>query len=149
MILFSLVCDNDHAFESWFASNESYDFQIARGLVACPNCNSAKVVKAVMAPAVARKDRSAAKKPTAMKQDVAMIGAESAGLRQMARELHEKLVDATEDVGAAFPAEARKIHAGDSPERAIRGQASLEEARDLLEEGVSILPMPVLPDDRS
>ena len=149
MILFSLVCDNDHAFESWFASNESYDFQIARGLVACPNCNSEKVTKAVMAPAVARKDRSSAEKPAAMKQDVALIGAKSAGLRQMARELHEKLVDATEDVGAAFPAEARKIHAGDAPERAIRGQASLEEARDLLEEGVSILPMPVLPDDRS
>src|SRR6266700_2231956 len=128
MILFSLVCDNDHAFESWFASNESYDFQIARGLVACPNCNSAKVAKAVMAPSVARKDRSAAKKPAAMKQDVALIGAKAAGLRQMARELHEKLVDATEDVGAAFPAEARKIHAGDTPERAIRGQASLEEA---------------------
>jgi hypothetical protein len=153
MIRFALVCDNGHQFESWFASNESYDFQIAKGLVACPNCNSAKVAKAIMAPAVARNDKSAAAKPGAMKQDVmkqdvALIGAKAAGLRQMARDLHEKLVDATEDVGAAFPDEARRIHAGETPERAIRGQASLEEARALLEEGVSILPMPVLPDDR-
>ncbi len=146
MILFSLVCDNGHQFESWFASNRSYDFQIDNSLVACPQCNSVKVRKAVMAPAVAR--RGKAKKAAAPKQNVALIGDRDAELRQMARDLHAKLVAVTDDVGAKFPQEARKIHDGDAPERAIRGQASAEEARELLEDGVSILPMPILPEDR-
>jgi hypothetical protein len=146
MIRFSLICDNGHDFESWFASNESYDFQIEHNLVACPHCSVVKISKAVMAPAVARSDR---KKISAPKQNVALIGGADAELRKMARDLHAKIIDSTVDVGGEFPAEARKIHDGDAPERAIRGQASPEEARDLLEEGVSILPMPILPDERS
>lgn len=149
MIRFNLVCDNGHDFESWFASNESYDFQIEHALVACPHCNATKIGKAIMAPAVARSSR---KKPLPAKpqakQDVALLGPGDQELRKMARALHEKLVDATVDVGAEFPSEARKIHDGDAPERAIRGQASLEEAHALLEDGVSILPMPILPDER-
>ena len=146
MIRFSLICDNGHDFESWFASNESYDFQIEHNLVACPHCSVVKISKAVMAPAVARGDR---KKISAPKQNVALIGGADAELRKMARDLHAKIIDSTVDVGGEFPAEARKIHDGDAPERAIRGQASPEEARDLLEDGVSILPMPILPDERS
>ncbi len=145
MIRFSLVCDNGHDFESWFASNESYDFQIEHALVACPHCNATKISKAIMAPSVARGER---KKSAQAKQNVALIGPGDAELRKMARALHEKIVDATVDVGAEFPSEARKIHDGDAPERAIRGQASPEEAHALLEEGVSILPMPILPDER-
>ena len=144
MIRFSLLCNDGHEFESWFASNESYDFQIEHDLVACPRCNSIQVHKAVMAPAVAN-----AKKAVETKQNVAMIGEDSADLRRMARELHTKLVDATVDVGEEFPVEARRIHDGDAPQRAIRGQASPEEARALVEDGVSILPMPILPDERS
>lgn len=146
MIRFSLVCDNGHDFESWFASNESYDFQIEHDLVACPHCNGLKISKAVMAPAVTRGER---KKKARPKQDVALIRDEDGELRKMMRELHSKIVAATVDVGTEFPAEARKIHDGDAPERAIRGQASLEEAHALLDEGVAILPLPVLPDKRS
>ncbi len=167
MILFSLVCDNGHDFESWFASNDSYEFQIENSLVSCPHCNVLKISKAVMAPAVARGGRRKAgvqgsaqgsaedagleKDPVkdAPKQDVALIGESGAELRRMAQELHAKILAATVDVGSEFPAEARKIHDGDAPERAIRGQASLEEARALVEEGVSILPMPILPNERS
>jgi hypothetical protein len=145
MIRFSLVCDNGHDFESWFASNESYDFQIENSLVACPHCNVLKISKAVMAPAVARGERRAAEPP---KQEVALIGEGDTEIRRMIRELHEKIVAATDDVGAQFPTEARKIHDGDAPERPIRGQASQEEARALLDEGVSILPLPILPEDR-
>ena len=145
MIRFSLVCDNGHDFESWFASNESYDFQIEQNLVTCPHCSVARISKAVMAPAVAR----AGKKTVPAKQNVALIGEGDAELRKMARDLHAKIVDSTVDVGAEFPAEARKIHDGDAPERAIRGQASAEEARALIEDGVSILPLPILPDERS
>lgn len=145
MIRFALVCDNGHEFESWFASNESYDFQIDNSLVACPHCNGLKINKAVMAPAVARKDRAKAAPP---KQNVALLGAGDRELRAMAHDLHTKIVAATVDVGADFPKEARRIHDGEAPERPIRGQASLEEASALLEEGVSILPMPILPEDR-
>jgi hypothetical protein len=159
MILFSLICDNGHDFESWFASNDSYDFQIENDLVSCPHCNVLKISKAVMAPSVARgrrkkgpaqqKDAVQAAVQDAPKQEVALIGESGAELRKMAQELHARIVAATVDVGAEFPAEARKIHDGDAPERAIRGQASLEEARALLEEGVSILPLPILPGERS
>jgi hypothetical protein len=154
MILFSLICDNGHDFESWFASNASYEFQIENDLVSCPHCNVLKISKAVMAPSVARgrRKRGAAAKDAikdAPKQEVALIGESGAELRKMAQELHARIVAATVDVGAEFPAEARKIHDGDAPERAIRGQASLEEARALLEEGVSILPLPILPGERS
>jgi hypothetical protein len=149
MIRFSLVCDSGHDFESWFASNESYDFQIEHNLVSCPLCNGLKISKAVMAPAVARGESSkGAVKPQA-KQELALIGESGAEVRQMVRELHAKIVAATVDVGAAFPAEARRIHDGDAPDRAIRGQASPEEARALLDDGVSILPLPILPDERS
>jgi hypothetical protein len=149
MIRFSLVCDSGHDFESWFASNESYDFQIEHNLVSCPHCNSLKISKAVMAPAVARGDRKKGEVKPEAKQEVALIGESGAEVRQMVRELHAKIVAATTDVGAAFPAEARRIHDGDAPERAIRGQASQEEARALIEDGVSILPLPILPDERS
>jgi hypothetical protein len=149
MIRFSLVCDSGHDFESWFASNESYDFQIEHNLVSCPHCNSLKISKAVMAPAVARGDRKKGEVKPEAKQEVALIGESGAEVRQMVRELHAKIVAATTDVGAAFPTEARRIHDGDAPERAIRGQASQEEARALIEDGVSILPLPILPDERS
>jgi hypothetical protein len=157
MILFSLVCDNGHDFESWFASNDSYDFQIENDLVSCPHCNVLRISKAVMAPSVARgkRKKGAAQQSAkdaitdAPKQEVALIGESGAELRKMAQELHARILAATVDVGSEFPAEARKIHDGDAPERAIRGQASLEEARALLEEGVSILPLPILPGERS
>jgi hypothetical protein len=155
MILFSLVCENGHDFESWFASNDSYDFQIENSLVSCPHCNVLRISKAVMAPAVTRgkRKKGAAQQKDAVKdapkQEVALIGESGAELRKMAQELHARIVAATVDVGSEFPAEARKIHDGDAPERAIRGQASLEEARALLEEGVTILPLPILPGERS
>lgn len=145
MIRFALICDNGHQFESWFASNESYHFQIENNLVCCPQCNAVKVSKAVMAPAVARKKRASEARP---KQDVALLGQNDHELRAMVRELRAKIVAATVDVGADFPKEARKIHDGDAPERPIRGQASLEEARALVDDGVCVMPVPIVPEDR-
>ena len=150
MILFSLVCDNGHDFESWFASNDSYDFQIENSLVSCPHCNVLKISKAVMAPAVARGRKEPRQRRHAPpKQNVALIGESGAELRTMAQDFTPKSSPPPSMSAPISQAEARKIHDGDAPERAIRGQASLEEARALLEEGVSILPMPILPDERS
>lgn len=153
MIKYTLVCDAGHDFESWFASGESYDAQARRGFVVCPFCQSAKVSKAVMAPHVARTDRDA--KIPARPQDppappqLAMLDERQRELRGMIRELREKMIATSDDVGESFPEEARKMHDGETPVRSIRGKASFDEARSLLEDGVPVLPIPDLPEERN
>ena len=154
MIRYALVCDEAHEFESWFASAGAYDEQARRGFVTCPYCNSARVSKQIMAPNVARRDRDEAPAPTPAPaaqpaQDVVLVDEKMAEVRAMVRALREKIMEATTDVGAAFPEEARKIHDGESEARPIRGQASFEEARALIEEGVEIMPIPPSPDERN
>jgi hypothetical protein len=146
MIRFALACANGHEFESWFASNESYDFLIENKLVSCPFCNGTDITKAVMAPAVTRADRTP-KTPAAPMRNVALLGEADREVRAMARALQEKIVATTVDVGAEFAREARRIHDGEAPERPIRGQTSPEDARALLDEGVEIMPMPMTPED--
>jgi hypothetical protein len=155
MIKYSLVCDASHEFESWFPGSESYEEQSRRGFVECPLCQSTKVSKAIMAPNVARKDRdvtaaSDAAAPAApAPQQVALLDEKQQHLRAMMRELHEKIVASSDDVGEAFPEEARKMHEGETPARSIRGKASFEDARSLLEEGIPVLPIPDLPEERN
>ncbi|PWB84434.1 MAG: DUF1178 domain-containing protein [Methylocystaceae bacterium] len=141
MILYRLICVEGHEFESWFKDSAAYDAQSARGAVACPFCQSAKVSKAVMAPNILRGDRLS---QSSGGSDVALLDEQHAALRAMIRELREKIVTATEDVGDKFPDEARRIQDGESQARAIRGRASFEEAKALLEEGIEILPIPGL-----
>ncbi|MCB1541202.1 MAG: DUF1178 family protein [Rhodoblastus sp.] len=152
MIRYALVCDEAHEFESWFASAGAYDEQARRGFVTCPYCNSARVEKAIMAPNVARRDRDEAPAATdvgAAPQDVALVDEKMTEVRAMVRALREKIMEATTDVGAAFPEEARKIHDGETEARPIRGQASFEDARALIEDGVDIMPIPPSPDERN
>jgi hypothetical protein len=134
MIKFSLACESGHEFESWFPDGASYDEQARRGLVTCPECHSARVAKAPMAPAVVTR-RGALSDEQALK------------LREAVVALRREIETRTENVGEAFPQVARAIHAGDEPERAIRGQASLVEVKALLEEGVAIAPIPALPEE--
>jgi hypothetical protein len=161
MIRYSLICDNAHEFDSWFANSGAFDDQSERGLVACPLCDSAHVTKAIMSPRVARTDMEAgslprqeapaadAPKPAEEKRPVALFDEKHAALRHMIRELHGKIMETTVDVGARFPEEARRIHDGETPEQPIRGQATAEEAKALLDEGIGILPIPTLPDERN
>jgi hypothetical protein len=151
MIRYALVCDVAHEFESWFASADAYDQQIKRGLVACPVCNTTRVVKAIMSPNVARRDREAAPEPVAATapQQVALLDPQAQVLRELIREVRAKILESTTDVGAAFPEEARKIHDGEAEARPIRGEASWEEARALVEDGVEIMPIPPLPEERN
>ncbi len=159
MIRYALVCDEAHEFESWFASAGAYDEQARRGFVTCPFCNSPRVAKAIMAPNVARRDREdsvtapapAAVQPSqgAPSQDMLLVDSKMAEVRAMVRALREKIMEHTTDVGAAFPEEARRIHDGDAEARPIRGQASWEEARALIEDGVEIMPIPPSPDERN
>jgi len=157
MIRYALVCDEAHEFESWFASAGAYDEQARRGFVTCPYCSSPRVSKAIMAPSVARRNREeATPAPAAIQpsqgpqsQDMLLVDSKMAEVRAMIRALREKMMEHTTDVGAAFPEEARRIHDGESEARPIRGQASWDEARALIEDGVEIMPIPPSPDERN
>lgn len=138
MIKYRLQCTHGHEFEGWFASSASYDAQVAAGQLTCPECNSREVGKSIMAPNVAVRTRSDAAVP----DDEA-----PARYRNLVREVARVLTAASEDVGARFPEEARKIHYREVQQRAIRGTASLDEARELVEEGVEIMALPRMPED--
>lgn len=150
MIKYALRCARGHAFESWFQNSGAYDSQRRRKLVTCPVCDSAEVEKALMAPQVGRGGRSAEEAaPTAVTQPspAPLMMAREAELRAKLRELRDFVKKNADDVGERFPAEARKMHYGDIEHRAIYGQASPNEARELVEEGIEITPLPMLPDD--
>lgn len=141
MIRFSLCCERGHGFEGWFRDNGDFDAQSARGLVECPVCGSAKVSKALMAPAVS----------TARKQEKMALARSAEQKRIMGelKALSEKMRENAEDVGDRFAAEARKIHFGEADARGIYGQATPEEAASLHEDGVEFLPLPTFPEDRN
>ena len=137
MIRYRLQCANAHEFEAWFASSASYDVQSAGGQICCPECNSSDVGKSIMAPNVAARTRS----------DVAVSEEEApARYRNLVRAVRQVLESNSEDVGSRFPEEARKIHYKEVEQRAIRGTASSDEARSLVEEGVEIMALPRLPE---
>ena len=162
MIRYSLACARGHEFESWFANSSAYDKQAKRGLVACPMCGSTKVEKTIMAPRLARSDKTidvpapvpapaaapaaAAPAPQGAEQ-VAMISPQERELRAKLKELRDHLVKNAENVGRKFPDEARKMHYGEIEHRSIYGEASPDEAKSLHEEGIEFHPLPRLPDD--
>lgn len=131
MIVYSLACAQGHGFEGWFRDSAAYDQQAEGGKLVCPVCNSRQVQKAPMAPAVA----GAKDKPAPSVGDLKQMRQYLMGLRQYI-ESH------AENVGRDFPEEARKIHYGEVEERPIYGEASLSEARELIDEGISVAPLP-------
>ena len=139
MIRFSLCCEHDHDFDGWFRNNADFYKQKKRGLVSCPVCNSPKVEKALMAPSV----------QTARKRDkVALsMNAEQKQLMGKLKELTDKMKQNADYVGDKFPEEARKIHFGETDPRGIYGEASPDEVKELLDDGVEIMPLPTIPDD--
>jgi hypothetical protein len=156
MIRYNLRCERDHAFESWFQSSSAYETQEKRRLVNCPVCGSAKVERAIMAPQiVSQKGRDVAvPAPAAATEATApastpLMMAQERELRAKLKELRDHIVKNADNVGERFPNEARKMHYGDIEHRPIYGEASPEEARSLIEEGVEVSPLPVLPDDRN
>lgn len=152
MIRYTLICENAHEFESWFADSASFETQAKRGFVSCPHCGSTRVERAVMAPNVARTDRErsarVAQPPAAVSAQApaALLGEKETALRQMLAELHRHVAENAEHVGPRFAEEALKIHNGESDSRAIYGEASLEDARMLHDEGIDFMPLPRLPD---
>ena len=158
MIRYNLVCDKRHEFESWFANSATYDKQAKRGLISCPLCGSGKVEKAIMAPRLARKDKSApivappeaaSPAPAEASAPVAMISPQEKEFRAKLKELRDHLTANADNVGKKFPEEARKMHYGEIEHRSIYGEAAPDEAKALHEEGIEFHPLPVLPDERN
>ena len=145
MIVFDLRCTRSHVFEAWFGSSGAYEDQRARGLLSCPVCGDAEIVKAVMAPNVSPKGNSRAVAKTDETPTPAAIKAAMKALAQA----QAKALEKSEWVGAAFSERARAMHAGDVPATPIHGQTSLAEAKSLIEEGVPVapLPLPIIPPD--
>jgi hypothetical protein len=158
MIRYSLQCERGHAFESWFQSSAAYESQEKRKLVNCPVCGSARVERAIMAPQIVstkggdRAEPAPAPAPTtevATPVSTPLMMAQERELRAKIKELRDHIVKNADNVGERFPNEARKMHYGDIEHRPIYGEASPDEARSLIDEGVEVSPLPVLPDDRN
>ena len=133
MIRYALACKKGHEFEGWFPGIEACDKQLAKGLVECPECGSKKVQKALMAPSVAPKKDSDGAKKRAMA--FAETQAKLAALRQHVEQNFE-------NVGERFPEEARRMHYGETDKRDIYGEATIAEAKELVDEGVDVAPLP-------
>jgi hypothetical protein len=160
MIRYNLRCDRGHGFESWFQSSSAYESQEKRKLVNCPTCGSAKVERAIMSPQiVSKKGRDKAPMPAeaadAPSTEVTaptstpLLMAQERELRAKLKELRDHITKNADNVGERFPNEARKMHYGDIEHRPIYGEASPDEARALIDEGVEVSPLPMLPDDRN
>ena len=140
MIRYALTCDKGHGFEAWFGAGSDYDVQVEAGAVVCPACGSAEVSKAPMAPAVRRSRAEPAEAParSERRQTYALL-----------KDLRAHLKANAEHVGPAFPEEARKMHYGEAEARSIYGEASIEEAEALRDEGIPAVPLPPLPEDQN
>lgn len=134
MIVYSLNCSEGHAFEGWFKDSAAYDAQAADGKLVCPICDSREIEKAPMAPSLPSsvgERKTAATTPNELRK-----------MRQFMTGLRKYVEENAEYVGTDFPEEARKIHYGETEDRHIYGEATPEEARELIEEGVDVAPLP-------
>jgi hypothetical protein len=145
MIHYDLICDKGHAFDGWFRDSAAYDEQAGRGLVTCSVCGSAKVEKQLMAPGIPAKSN---RKDSAPKKMVGgPVDPRLAAMMEMVREMRKHVEANAEYVGDRFAEEARKIHYEESEHRGIYGEASPDEAKALVEEGIAVHPLPRLPED--
>ena len=146
MIQFTIKCAEDHRFDSWFQSAEAFDKLLARGLVSCAVCGSTDVEKAMMAPRI--RDGKSEAKPPETQENTALTTPTNPTEKALA-ELKAQVEKNSEYVGMNFAREARDMHDGSAPERAIYGEARPEEARKLIEDGVPVAPLPFVPARKS
>jgi hypothetical protein len=141
MRVFDLQCSHRHGFEGWFASEDDFQGQLQRGLVECPLCGDVEISKMLSAP---RLNLGAAQEPAqAARQQQEVVAAPDKTMQAAWMKMVRHVVANTEDVGARFPDEARRMHYGETEERGIRGQASPDETQALLDEGIGVLPLPI------
>jgi hypothetical protein len=147
MIRYDLICDKGHEFDAWFSDSAAYDKQVKRGLVECAHCRSIKIEKQLMRPNVGAKSNQRAE--PAQQMVAGPVDPRMQAMAQMVREFRKHVEKNAENVGDKFAEEARKIHYKESEDRGIYGNATPQEARELLEEGIEVHPIPVLPEDRN
>ena len=145
MIRYDLVCEKGHEFDGWFSDSASYDKQAKRGLVSCTHCGTAKIQKQIMAPGIASKSNK--KSDTSTRMSAGPVDSRAQVMMQMMREYRKHVEANAENVGNNFAEEARKIHYKETEERGIYGHTSAADAAALIEEGIEIHPIPVLPED--
>ncbi len=145
MIVYDLECEQAHRFEGWFGSANDFDQQLECKLLCCPICNSGNVVRR---PSASYVNTGAVEKPRREKQDPASFSVPQQYANvspEMVAKVIEHIVKNTEDVGAKFPEEARKIHYNEAPERHIRGTASPRDVESLRDEGIEVVSLPLPP----
>jgi hypothetical protein len=142
MKVIDLRCQSGHRFEGWFGSDDDFLDQNGRGLIECPLCADKVIVRLPSAP---RLNLSGASEPTAAPTppQVPAVVDDTAALQARWLQMVRHVVANTEDVGERFADEARRIHYGESQERAIRGQASADEREALRDEGIEVHPLPL------
>ena len=138
MIIFDLTCDLGHSFEGWFQSQEKYDEQLAEGLISCPHCGSVDIRRVPSAVHVPRKTSASAPSQDSPPQTA------NEGMLSLLGKVLSAVIANSEDVGKQFAEEARRIHYAESPDRPIRGEASIDEFESLREEGIEVMMLPVM-----
>jgi hypothetical protein len=144
MKVLDLQCSQQHSFEGWFGSEADFQDQLGRGLVECPLCGDAAISKMLSAPRLnlgASKEQPPAPQQQRPQQEV--VAAPGQTMQAAWMKMVRHVMANTEDVGAGFAEEARRMHYGETQERGIRGQASADETQALLEEGIDVLPLPI------
>jgi hypothetical protein len=148
MKVLDLQCAHQHVFEGWFGSEEDFHQQLARGLVSCPLCGDQRVEKKLSAPRLnlrAAREESSATRPEGVTLSNHPAQAELVELQGRMLKAMREIMTSTEDVGERFAEQARAMHHGEIERRNIRGQTSAAVALELLEEGVEVMPLPMLP----
>lgn len=143
--VFDLACEHDHVFEGWFRSQEDYEKQRQEGWVSCPVCHSTEVSKKLSAPRLNLRHGASGRGEVASTSPTASSAMATEHSHEMQAKFLQQLKQAirnTDDVGSNFAQEARKIHEGEAPERAIRGSATFEEYESLRDEGIHVLAIP-------
>ena len=141
MIRYDLVCENEHFFESWIKDSKSYQKQLEANEIACPKCNNSNISKSLMAPGIPKK--------TNTKNGNVIANSSSSSISNAIRKIRDEIKKNSEYVGDQFPEEARKIHYNEAEMRSIYGKASKTEITELVDEGIDIIQIPEIPDDKN
>ena len=136
MINYTLKCDQNHTFDSWFKSAEAFEMLVKKSMVVCSECGSTKITKAIMAPSVST-SRKKGNKPSDLEK--------KSKLKNDILELKKKIEANSEYVGNNFANEARSMYLGETPERSIYGEAKADDAKKLIDDGIPVMPLPFLP----
>ncbi len=144
MIRYDLICAKGHQFDGWFSDSAAYDTQAKRGMISCTHCGVNKIEKQIMAPGIAAKGN---RKSETQAMTAGQLDPRATALMQMMRDYRKHVTENSENVGTQFADEARKIHFKEVKERPIYGEATADDAKALIEDGIDVHPIPRLRED--